>query len=192
MNKDILGSFLNRILPLFRPRTEAVLQGLTTTSLQELNFRYIFTVDGMITISHIIEEMVNKNKGVADVHVSFQFFSRFAAQQKHYEEVAKNATGLWLYGANDAALPELPRMTAIDTTGTPLENYWFVIAYGPGVSATLLAEEITPEDKLPNEPRMYEGLYTFESDTAYQILTLMHQMYPKQVPSPVAPDKITS
>ncbi|HNH27430.1 MAG TPA: hypothetical protein PLR93_10440, partial [Anaerolineales bacterium] len=81
MNKDILGSFFNRILPLFPPRTEAVLKGMTTSTLEDMNFRYIFTVDGMVTISHIIEEMINKNKGVADLHVSFQYFSRFADQE---------------------------------------------------------------------------------------------------------------
>lgn len=192
MNKDILGSFFNRILPLFPPRTEAVLKDVTTASLQELNFRYIFTVDGMTTISHIIEDMINKNKGVADLHVSFQYFSRFADQEERYSVVASHATGLWLYGADDAPLPELPRMTAIDTAGTPLEHYWFVIAYGPGVSATLLAEEITPEHRLAHEPRMYEGFYTFEADTAYQILMLMNQMFPQQVPAPLMPEKLTN
>ncbi|MBL8062635.1 MAG: hypothetical protein JNK32_06425 [Anaerolineales bacterium] len=190
MNKDILGSFFNRILPLFPPRTEAVLKDVTTSSLQELNFRYIFTVDGMVTISHIIEDMVNQNKGVSSLHVSFQYFSRFASQAERYRIVASHATGLWLYGADDAQLPELPRMTAINAKDTPLEKYWFVIAYGPGVSATLLAEEITPEHRLAHEPRMYEGFYTFEVDTAYQILMLMHQMFPKQVPLPIAPEKI--
>ncbi|HMV28749.1 MAG TPA: DICT sensory domain-containing protein [Anaerolineales bacterium] len=192
MNKDILGSFFNRILPLFPPRTEAVLKGMTTSTLEDMNFRYIFTVDGMVTISHIIEEMINKNKGVADLHVSFQYFSRFADQEERYREVADHATGLWLYGVDDAPLPALPRLTAVNTKDTPLENYWFVIAYGPGVSATLLAEEITPDHRLDNEPRMYEGFYTFESDTGYQILMLMHQMFPNQVPLPVAPEKLRS
>ena len=190
MNKDVLGSFFNRLLPLFPPRTEAVLKDVTTTSLQELNFRYIFTVDGMTTISHIIEDMVNKNKSVADLHVSFQYFSRFADQADRYEEVARHATGLYLYGVDDSPLPNLPRMTAINTKNTPLENYWFVIAYGPGVSATLLAEEITPDHRLEHEPRMYEGFYTFEAGTAYQILTLLNQMFPRQAPLPILPDSI--
>lgn len=191
MNRDILGSFFNRILPLFPPRTEAVLRDVTTDSLRELNFRYIFTVDGMVTISHVIEDMINKNRGVADLHVSFQYFSRFADQEKRYQELARNATGLWLYGVEDVPPPQLPQLSVVSTAGTPLENYWFVIAYGPGVSATLLAEEITPEHRLPHEPRMYEGFFTFEAGTAFQILTLMHQMFPQQVPVPVAPEKIT-
>lgn len=192
MNRDILGSFFNRIMPLFPPRTEAVLRDVNTDSLRELNFRYIFTVDGMTTISHVIEDMITKNPGVADLHVSFQYFSRFADQEKRYEELARNATGLWLYGVEDVPAPQLPRLNVVSTAGTPLEKYWFVIAYGPGVHATLLAEEITPENRLLHEPRMYEGFFTFEASTSFQILALLNQMFVKQVPAPVAPEAITT
>jgi hypothetical protein len=60
------------------------------------------------------------------------------------------------------------------------------------VHATLLAEEITPENRLPHEPRMYEGFFTFEATTSFQILALLNQMFVKQVPAPVAPEKITA
>jgi DICT domain-containing protein len=188
MDRDILGSFYNRLLPLFPPRTEAFLKSLTSEKLKQVNFRYIFTVDGMTEISHMIEDTIPQNPSVADMHVSFQYFSRFADQQERYKKVAENATGLWVYGVPDAPLPDLLRTIAVDTAGTPLEHYWFVIAYGAGVSAALLAEEITPEDRLPNEPRMYEGFYTFEAGTAFQILTLLNQMFPKQVPIPTSPE----
>ncbi len=35
---------------------------------------------------------------------------------------------------------------------------------------------------------MYEGFYTFESDTAYQVLTVLHQLFPEQVQSPTMPE----
>ncbi len=190
MERDILGSFYNRLLPLFPPRTEAFLKNLTSEKLKQVTFRYIFTVGGMTEISHMIEDLITQNSGVADLHVSFQYFSRFADQQERYFRVAENSTGLWVYGVPDAPLPEMPRTIAVDTAGTPLENYWFVIAYGPGVSAALLAEEITPKDRLPGEPRMYEGFYTFEAGTSFQILTLLNQMFPREVPIPVSPDSI--
>ena len=190
MERDILGSFYNRLLPLFPPRTEAFLKNLTSEKLKQVTFRYIFTVGGMTEISHMIEDLITQNSGVADLHVSFQYFSRFADQKERYLRVAENSTGLWVYGVPDAQLPEMPRTIAVDTAGTPLENYWFVIAYGPGVSAALLAEEITPKDRLPGEPRMYEGFYTFEAGTSFQILTLLNQMFPHHVPIPVSPDSI--
>lgn len=190
MNRDILGHFYSRLLPVFPPRTEAVLKNLNSETLKQINFRYIFTVSGMTEISHMIEDMVISSPGVADLHVSFQYFSRFANQQERYLKISHNTKGLWVYGTPDASLPVLERTTAINTSQTPLEHYWFVVAYGAGISAALLAEEITPVDRLPDEPRMYEGFYTFEADTSYQIIMLLNQMFPKQVPTPISPEKI--
>lgn len=187
-NKDILSNFYKRMLPMYPPRTEAILRGATSSDLKSLTFRYIFTVDGMIEISHMIEGLITSNPDVPQAHVSFQYFSRIAPQLDRYKLVARSSKGLWLYGVPDAPLPELIKTTYIDTSGTPLENYWFVIAYGPGISATLLAEEITPEARITGEPRMYEGFYTFESDTAYQVLTVLHQLFPVQVQSPTMPE----
>ncbi|MFT3892549.1 MAG: hypothetical protein QM730_13010 [Anaerolineales bacterium] len=186
--KDILGNFYRRILPLYPPRTEAVLQRTKPADLQHLTFRYIFTVNGMIEISHMIEEIITSTPGASESHVSFQYFSRLAPQMDRYKLVARSSKGLWLYGVSDVSLPNLPNTIYVDTSGTPLENYWYVIAYGPGISATLLAEEITPAERLPGEPRMYEGFYTFEQDTAYQVLSVLHQLYPQQVPSPAIPE----
>jgi hypothetical protein len=188
MNKDILGNFYRRILPLYQPRTEALLRRTTPSDLQRLTFRYIFTVDGMTEISHMIEGLITASPGVSESHVSFQYFSRLAPQMDRYRLVAESSRGLWLYGVPDAQLPELPNTAFVDTSGTPLEQYWFVIAYGPGISATLLAEEITPEERLPGEPRMYEGFYTFEADTTYQVLAVLHQLFPEKVPPPTMPE----
>ena len=189
-NRDILGHFFNRLMPIFPPRTEAFLKKMNAEKLKQINFRYIFTVNGMVEISHMIEDMVIDSLGVADLHVSFQYFSRFTDQQERYTKVAHNATGLWVYGVPDARLPELERTIEVNTSGTPLEHYWFVLTYGPGHSAALLAEEVTPADRLADEPRMYEGFYTFEADTTYQIILLLNQMFPKQVSLPTSPEKM--
>lgn len=187
-NKDIVGTFYRRMLPLYQPRTEALLTHTSVTDLQHLTFRYIFTVDGMISISHIIEGLITSSPKTSETHVSFQYFSRLVPQLDQYQNVAHASRGLWLYGVPDAEPPQLPNTTCVDTTGTPLENYWFVIAYSPGISASLLAEEITPEKRLPGEPRMYEGFYTFEADTAFQVLAVLHQIFPETVASPVMPE----
>jgi len=187
-NKDILGNFYQRMLPLYRPRTEAVLQRTTPSDLQHLTFRYIFTVDGMATISHMIEDLITSSPDTSDSHVSFQYFSRIAPQIERYTLVARTSKWLWLYGIPDAPTPKLQKTTYVDTSGTPLENYWYVIAYGPGISACLLAEEITPEERLPGEPRMYEGFYTFEADTTFQVLAVLHQIFPDNIAAPVIPE----
>lgn len=181
--QDILSTFYQKLLPLFPPRTEGYLSRLTAQDLQHSNFRYIFSVQSMIEISHMIEDSVINTPGVAETHVSFQYFSRIPAQLKQYTKVSEASTGLWLYGVPDASLPQLSRTIGVSTDGTPLEAYWFVVAYGPGLYATLLAEEITPEEG----QRMYEGFYTFEPETAFQVISLLHQMFPMQVPAPIAP-----
>jgi len=190
-NKDILGNFYRRMLPLYQPRTEAVLRRTSPSDLQRLTFRYIFTVNGMTEISHMIEELITSTPNVADSHVSFQYFSRLLPQMDRYRLVAQSSKSLWLYGVSDATLPILPNTIYVNTAGTPLENYWYVIAYGPGISATLLAEELTPAERLPGEPRMYEGFYTFEPDTTYQVLAVLNQIFPERVPVPTAPELMT-
>lgn len=189
-NKDVLGNFYRRMLPAYQPRAEALLRRTSVTDLQRITFRYIFTVDGMIEISHMIEDLVTSNPSASETHVSFQYFSRLAPQMDRYKLVAQTSKGLWLYGVPDAELPELPNTTCVDTSGTPLEHYWYVIAYGPGISATLLAEEATPENRLPGEPRMYEGFYTFEAVTAHRVLTVLHEIFPEQVASPAVPQSL--
>ncbi len=188
MEKDILSNFFGKLMPMFPPRTEAFLKSATRADLQKVNFRYIFSVNGMIEISHMIEDAIIASPGVSETHVSFQYFSRIAAQQERYTQVALTSTGLWLYGVPDAPLPEFARATAVDTSGTPLENYWFVIAYGPGIHMTLLAEEINTAERLPDEPRMYEGFYTFDPNFAYKVITVMHKLFPEQIAEPTMPE----
>ena len=185
MNKDILSTFYHNLLPLFPPRTENYLSRLKPKDLQSSSFRYIFSVKSMTTISHLIEDSVIETPGLADTHVSFQYFSRINAQLNQYKKVAESSKSLWLYGIPDASLPNLPRTIGISTSGTPLENYWFVVAYGPGIYATLLAEEINPDD---NSQRLYEGFFTFGAETAFQIISLLHQMFPMQIAEPIAPE----
>ncbi|MGQ9832585.1 MAG: DICT sensory domain-containing protein [Candidatus Villigracilaceae bacterium] len=188
MEKDILSNFFGKLMPMFPPRSEAFLKSATREDLQRLNFRYIFTVYGMIEISHLIEDAIMASPGTSYTHVSFQYFSRVSHQSKRYTRVAQASIGLWLYGVSDAPLPEFVRMVAVDTTGTPLENYWFVIAYGPGIHMTLLAEEVNPVDRLPGEPRMYEGFYTFDQNFAFKMLTVLHKLFPEKVSEPILPE----
>jgi DICT domain-containing protein len=188
INREILTQFFGKLLPLFPPRAEAFLKTASAADLQRVNFRYIFTVQGMVEISHLIEDFVIANPGTADMHVSFQAFSRFADQAERYARLAESVQGLWLYGIPDVPPPQLPRTTIVDTSNTPLERYWFVIAYGPGVHMTLLAEEVTSPDRLPEEPRMYEGFYTFDPNFAHKVLDVLHMLYPEQIPQPVPPE----
>ncbi|HRQ38630.1 MAG TPA: DICT sensory domain-containing protein [Chloroflexota bacterium] len=191
MSINILQTFYNRMMPLFTPQAERILDSVQPTALQDLAFRYTFSVDAMTKISHIIEDAVIQTPRTAVLHASFQYLSRITPQQARYRQVAQAAEGLWLYYAADAdpaqadTLLKMPRVFSIDTADTPLVNYWFVVAYGGGVHMTLLAQEIL---SLSGHERYYEGFYTFEADAAYQILHILHQIYPAKVPLPLPPD----
>ncbi|PWH14147.1 MAG: hypothetical protein DDG59_13260 [Anaerolineae bacterium] len=190
IDRNLLTEFLEKLMPSFSPRAEAFLKKATPADLQRVNFRYIFTIDGMTEISHLIEDFVVANRDMADMHVSFQAFSRFADQAERYMIIADAVKRLWLYGALDVPPPQLPRTTIVDTGNTPLERYWFVIAYGPGIHMTLLAEEVTSGDRLPEEPRLYEGIYTFDANLAYKVLSVLHLLFEEQIPAPIPPELI--
>ena len=191
MSIQIWQNFYQRMMPLFTPQAERFLDAVKPDRLNSVAFRYTFSVDAMIKISHIIEDAIIGNPRVADLHVSFQQFSRLLPQMSRYRNVASAAKGLWLYGAWDITPEAIGDVTQhdttvlIDTADSPLLNYWYLVAYGPGVYKTLLAQEIPA---LSGEERYYEGFYTFQPDVAYQMAAILHQLYPKQVPVPVAPE----
>jgi len=189
MRGDFISTFFERSIPGFIPRAESFLESVHADDLKSINFRYIFTVKGMIEVSHLIEDTIINTPGVAETHVSFQCFSRIAQQHERYIKVAEASRGLWLYGVPDAPLLPYKRVVGVDTTGTDLEHFWFVIGYGAGFSMTLLAEEVAPKGATAgNEPRYYEGFYTFDLNIAYRLLILLHQMFPAQVSTPTIPE----
>lgn len=191
MSIQIWQNFYQRLMPIFTPQAERVLDSIQSDRLDSLSFRYTFSVDAMTKISYIIEDTVIANPRVADVHVSFQYFSRLIPQASRYRKVASAAKHLWLYGAYDteeqglAEFQQHPTTTLIDTDDSPLLHYWYVAAYGPGVYKTLLAQEVPA---LSGNERYYEGFYTFQPDVAYQMSAILHQLYPEQIPVPVAPE----
>ncbi len=184
MSQGVLNNFFTRNLPLFEPRAQAFLRDLKPEQLRSEKFRALFSVQEMLRISYRLENLVVAVRGAAEVHVSFQHFSRFKRQMNRYEKVARAARHLWLYGVPDTPLQPMVNTTLVDTSATQLVDYWFIVISGPGVSATLLAEETTHLDET-SAPRQYQGFYTYEPMTAFQLISLLHQTFPGSVPSPL-------
>lgn len=184
---SVLEKFYQQTLPLYTSKNESVLDLLDKSDLSA--FRYTFSVEAMIKISRIIERAVDTEPNVVDIHASFQYLSRFANQRQAYEHVCRASKKLWLYfeiDVNETAVNHIltaPRVTVVNTTGTPLVDYWFVIAYAPGVYNLLLAREIEG----PRKTRMYEGFFTFDANLTYQSLIILHQIFPQQVPLVLPP-----
>lgn len=194
MTIQIWQNFYQRTMPLFTPQAERFLEAIQPARLNSVAFRYTFSVEAMTKISYIIEDTVMGNPRVADTHVSFQYFSRLIPQTSRYRNIASAAKHLWLYGAYDVPTTSLgefiqhPTTTLIDTEQSPLLNYWYLVAYGPGVFKTLLAQEIPA---LSGDERYYEGFYTFQPNVAYQMTAILHQLYPEQIPTPMAPELLS-
>ena len=190
-NNRILRNFYQQTLSLYTPREESFLDTASSQVFDRLSFRYTFTVEAMTKVSYIIEDAALANPRVTTLHVSFQYLSRLLPQQARYRRLADVVKGLWLYGVPDvpeSKFPALPRAAIVNTTDTILVNYWFVVAYGPGIGMALLAEEIPP---LEDSDRYYEGFYTFDLDIAYQIIAILNRIYPDKIPRPVRPEQLS-
>ncbi len=193
MKTDILETFYGKLLPTFPPQAEKLIYTLQPERFNQLAFRYTFSVEAMIAVSHIIENAVTDNPNAADLHVSFQYLSRLVPQSALYADLAFAAKGLWLYCTPDAGEAETarilasPKTTFIDTSNSPMLDYWFVVAYGEGISKMLLAHE-TPS--LEGTDRYYEGFYTFSPHATHDLLQILHQAYPAQVPEPTRPEAL--
>lgn len=181
----IFEEFYRSILQAMVPQGEALLRRMDTGKWRVLSFRSTFSVSAMTEISHVIEDAALASRGTADLHVSFQQLSRLLPQESRYRGIAAAVRGLWIYGAFDVPDPARfrwnSRVRLIDTGRTPLEAYWLVVAYGPGLSMSLVAREIP---SMVGPGRFYEGFYTFEAPVAFEILTLLHLIFPDQVPTP--------
>jgi hypothetical protein len=191
MSNQVLQSFYHRMMPLYTPQAEKFVQRVDPAAMNRLSFRYTFSVQAMTKISYIIEDAIVTTPRNSALHTSFQKMSRVLPQMSRYRNIAQAATGLWLYGVSDMPLTpfnELPRTTLIDTNNSILVDYWFVVAYGPGIGMSLLAEEVP---SLSGDDRYYEGFYTFEQDVAYQIIHILHQIYPQQIPQPLSPEQFS-
>jgi len=51
----------------------------------------------------------------------------------------------------------------------------------------LVAEEVP---SLTGSERFYEGFYTFDLETAYQLNLILHQIFPNRVRRPVSPERL--
>lgn len=187
----ILDDFYKDVLSSYPPQGEALLRQLAPEAWRHIAFRYILSVAAMTSVSHIIEEAAAQSRGTAHLHVSFQFMSRFLPQVERYRTISLGIARGWIYGAMDVHEPGGPILPAslrwINTEGTPLVQYWFVIAYGPGLFMSLLAREISA---LHGAGRYYEGFYAFDRDISYQLLLILHMCFPEDVPMPRRPEEL--
>jgi DICT domain-containing protein len=114
----------------------------------------------MIDISNVIEDTAAKHTPACLMWVGFQKFSLFAAQEQRYRRLAQSWKHCWIFGVDDAPLPELPNVTPVAVTPDhPLAKEWFVIADGPSFGSALLAAD-TSGFAIADRQRKFMGLWS--------------------------------
>lgn len=114
----------------------------------------------MLDISHAIEEAAAAHTPACSLWVSFQKFSLFAAQEQRYRRLAQSWEHCWIFGVDDAPLPELPNVTPVALTPDhPLAKEWFVVADGPSFGSALLAAD-TSGFAIADSQRQFMGLWS--------------------------------
>lgn len=114
----------------------------------------------MLDISHVIEETAAAHTPACSVWVGFQKFSLFAAQEQRYRKLAQSWQHCWIFGVDDAPLPELPNVTPVALSPDhPLAKEWFVVADGPSFGSVLLAAD-TSGFAISDRQRKFMGLWS--------------------------------
>lgn len=165
----------------FPRESDSTLQNLDADVLLHSNFRTMFRPATICHLSDLIEEAIVNGAGITEVHASFVSYEGFTERAYRYAEIAVTVMGLWVYAPCVVTLNVMPRSAFINTTGTPLSDYWWIIARGPSRSMCLFAEQI-PCD-CPDR-QQYRGFYTTADQTAIDALKLLHAALPDEVPEP--------
>ena len=131
----------------------------------------LFTLEGypdsnieklvLTLISRYIEQRAWKQE-TGSLRTSFQFYSLLhneRATREVYRQLGQIPDlAVDVYGVPDREPPELPGVTAHETTDDKLEQYWFVVhRIESATSAALLAKQTGPTE--------WEGFWTFDTNT---------------------------
>lgn len=116
----------------------------------------------MNTISYEIENASLIDNAKTRIFSSFQRYSKFLPQIKRYEQLAKTAESIFIFGIPDVTLPQIENITYI-----PLEPHfqlakeWFLVSFGTPFASALATEELSHIDD-PDHARQFRGVWTFD------------------------------
>lgn len=116
----------------------------------------------MSIVSYEIENATLVDGARTRVFSSFQRMSKFLPQMERYQELARKAEAVWVFGVPDVWPDPIPNVTYVPLKPEDqLAKEWFLVSYGPSYFSALATEETTDID-MPDEQRQFKGLWTFE------------------------------
>lgn len=145
---------------MFNITPEFSVYGLTRRSPRDLSI-----VNGRRTMNIISNQIENSTliDGAETVMFSaFQRFSKFKPQLKRYQQLAKQAQHIYVFGVPDVDLPPIDNITYVPLNETDqLAKEWFLVSYGPQYFSALATEEVTHIDD-PDNKRKFKGAWSFD------------------------------
>ncbi|MFQ3660163.1 MAG: DICT sensory domain-containing protein [Anaerolineae bacterium] len=131
----------------------------------------------MTLISYEIENATLADGAHTTIFSGFQRFSRFLTQLKRYQQLAKQARHVYVFGVPDAAVPEIPNLTYVPLQPShQLSKEWFVVSYGGEYLSALATEELTHYSN-PDHLRVFRGVWTFDR----QMVSIIYEWLCREV-----------
>lgn len=120
----------------------------------------------MSAISYEIENATLIDGAKTRIFSGFQRLSKFLPQVKRYEEIARRAESVHIFGIADAAPPPLQNVVYVGLPpNAQLAKEWFIISYGRDYMSVLATEEQTHIDD-PDHLRVFKGVWSFDHEMA--------------------------
>lgn len=136
----------------------------------------------MTLISYEIENATLADGAHTTIFSGFQRFSRFLTQLKRYQQLAKQARRVYVFGVPDVAVPEIPNVTYVPLQPShQLAKEWFVVSYGGEYLSALATEELTHIDN-PDYLRVFRGVWTFDR----QMVSIIYEWLCREVNDQIA------
>lgn len=167
-------------------------------TLNNSNIFFTTSVLGMKAVSHVIEDQVLSMGDKAQLYAGFQRYSRLRSQQQRYEKLLEARVPIYLFGVEDAILPQNPYLHPIALTepikseAVSLSKNWFVVLYNPQfVSMALVTRELPSPERPLNAPdklvyRNFEGFWTYDKEVIEQVVTILDDYIQEQQAANVA------
>jgi DICT domain-containing protein len=109
---------------------------------------------------YTMEKQMIEHNVRSEVYASFQQLSNLEAVFPRYQQIARTAPNVWLFGEPNAHFSGPQNMHFVYLAASDqLVREWFLVVNDPAFASALVAQEITPVGTQPAD-RMYQGIRT--------------------------------
>ena len=136
----------------------------------ELNKGHVFPNSrrSLEVMSHEIETAVTEGNIRARMFAGFQYMRYFMPHVRHYQEIARTAECIWVFGVQDVEPPPIPNVIYVPLAENDrLAQEWFVVVDSPEYFSALAAQDLSGSP-FAAHGSSYRGIWTFEPEIIRQ------------------------